>query len=195
MALASKTTTRSRNLKFSVFIAVFSLTPFIGSQAYSAQNSVYVIERLTTNLLAENPIGSKRAGLVCLPNGTLRWRDLNAGSDEVLRENFIRRLRDLKVDATDVGVNGYGVHLTGRLLDLSVKACARKWGLGQKRALTGSGVIEFEWIRSVDGTSHSFSTRSEFSFDPDRSANAPIVDAALQAVAQSLVAKLSEPLP
>lgn len=143
----------------------------------------------------DSVIGPRRAGLLCLPNGVVRWGDLNGGAKEDLLGMLANRLRTSGAAVKSVSGAGGEIRLHARIVNLRVKACAKKFGLRRPAALSGGGVIDIEWVQEADakGFDRPLITHADFVFQPNSENAAPILDAAFSASAQQLLAQLTQP--
>jgi len=112
---------------------------------------LYSVREVTTQFTAGEKIGSKKAGLVCLPNGSIRWT-----KDLVLSEAELRT-------ALSQGLNGSDGHfaqsessifrepdrakylIAAHISRAKFDVCATRWGLGDRHAIKGTGRITIDW--------------------------------------------------
>lgn len=123
----------------------------ISAQAPSPAPSYYVFA-VDASFGARDKIGAKRAGLLCVPAGPLRWRDVDDGGISHLsamlgaalnRAGLHALSRDRDVFETGGPDADYRLVVTIKGIDASV--CAPHWGLGGKRAYDGRGRITLRW--------------------------------------------------
>lgn len=145
-------------MKFLICLALVALINSVGSKARSAQDEVdrastpadaaprlagSDIRTIATSIdfPLEAVVGPVRAGLMCLPNSTLRGRD------------FVRSQRDLTLLVQQVAYeqNADSHRLDGLKIGfkaMRVKLCAKSWGVfgtGDRQALSGDADFVFEW--------------------------------------------------
>ncbi len=145
-------------MKFPIWLA---LVAFISSGASEARSVQEKVDRASTSADAgprlaasdirtittsidfpiDDVVGPVRAGLMCLPNSSLRGRD------------FVRSQRDLALlmqqvaDERDVGgpaIDGLKVGFKA----MRVKLCAKSWGVfgtGDRQDLSGEADFVFDW--------------------------------------------------
>lgn len=154
----------------------------------------FILLPVETVLQKDTVLGSKKAGLLCMPNGKVRWGDVSP-DDAALTDLFARNLRNagLKVslsqeaDKVD-GIPGLKVTLT----DFKVSACARRWGFGDRGTMTGQGTVAISWSQRVKNNKNpegsTFETVETFQIDPRQDPNATILSEAIKASAQAAVA-------
>ena len=111
---------------------------------------------LRTVLSAEDKVGHKRAGLICAPAGTLRWRDVEPSGAKAAAA-IARAVRDAGVamDAPEADDwLGYrapstGYRLIGAVVGMDASACVPAYGLARKvdhgQRLKGDGRMRVEW--------------------------------------------------
>lgn len=122
-------------------------------QAPSAPQAaaVYAVARIGSGISDDEIVGQKRAGLMCLPNGSIRWSDVTVGTSMDQREIVQDVLEDEGVAVTPLGEfvasNSAGrvLRLRGSVRSASFSLCARHWGTGDARALSGDTRLEIEW--------------------------------------------------
>ena len=110
----------------------------------------------------ESAVGPVRAGLLCLPKGSLRGRD------------FVRSERDLakmvrqaasELDGHGQAFDGLQIHFQA----LRVKLCAKSWGvfgMGDTQALSGKADFVFAW-RGSDVPAATQVSRLQIDLDKD----------------------------
>ena len=89
--------------------------------------------------------GQRRAGLLCMPNGSLHVRDFVA-TEADLRVIVDQALKGQQPLAAALVANG--TTLTISLTAIRAKLCARAWGAfgqGDHTALSGSIQVTFDW--------------------------------------------------
>ncbi|HKX22344.1 MAG TPA: hypothetical protein VJM81_03610 [Rhizorhapis sp.] len=161
----------------------------IGSElhAVDGRQANFLLVELTHPFVADTPIGPRKAGLMCLPNGKVRWGDINTGTSDDLRAILAERLNAIGLPPRSGLGRDDMIPLRARIISLTVSACAKKFGLGQPGALTGKGIIETEWV----GSTRSFVTRANFSFQPTRDTQAPVLSAAFRETALLVIQELA----
>ncbi len=108
---------------------------------------VYVVERLGDGIGADDSIGPKRAGLICLPSGHIRWRDLVPGERADRREIVQDALEDagLPILSTASASTRRQFRIRGLVTEASANLCARQQLLGDSAALSGTARLTIEW--------------------------------------------------
>ncbi len=89
--------------------------------------------------------GARRAGLLCMPNGSLRVRDFVSGESEF--QGVVRDALAAAQPAAAALVSD-GTTLTIRLMAIDAKLCARAWGAfgrGDRVSLSGKAAFTFDW--------------------------------------------------
>jgi hypothetical protein len=126
--------------------------------APAADGPVYAITRVSSSLTDDDLVGSKRAGLVCLPNGAIRWRDVGTGGSMDQREVVQDALEDTGLAVTPLGFSSNGsaahpvLHLRATVKAAAFRLCAKHY-LGDARALSGDAALELEWrVEALDGS-------------------------------------------
>jgi hypothetical protein len=118
---------------------------------------IYAVVRVGSALAGEDRIGAKRAGLMCLPNGVLRWGDVATGGAMDQREVVQDALEDAGLPVTPLGTTDRASGRPALRLRASIRAagfnlCARHY-LGDARAYSGDVALEIEWrVESTDGS-------------------------------------------
>jgi hypothetical protein len=137
---------------------------------------VYAVVRVGSVLDPAAVVGRKRAGALCLPNGAIRWSDVAAGTATDQRELVQDALEDAGVAVTPFG-EAQDRRGTARLRATVQAArfdlCARRWGLGDGKAMSGEAGITVEW-RVEDGVAPPRVHRSVVSQTVPASAGAPV---------------------
>jgi hypothetical protein len=138
--------------------ALISAAPFPAmAQAPVAPHVIdrYAVGAVKTDFKPSRRIGSKRAGLVCLPAGTFKWSDARAGMGDARATiaDVLREQAPAVVDAADDpfsderGATRYKIVAT--VQDFKLDACVRNWGLAARFAhrqpLSGHGHVEVMW--------------------------------------------------
>lgn len=127
------------------------------------------LTRLGYSFAPETALGPRKAGLMCLPNGKVRWGDLGPVGPNELQDMLARQLRNLGIIivSADIAPTSGGDRVSAQIDSLHINGCARKWGLGKQRALSGTGTIGVSWTISSGEVSsvNRFHTESAFAFD------------------------------
>jgi hypothetical protein len=136
----------------------------------------YAIGAVKSDIKPNQRIGSRRAGLVCLPAGSFKWSDARSGMSDA-RDAIASVLHTQMpevVDAADDpfseerGATRYKIIAT--LEDVSLNACIRNWGLAAKlkhnHALSGRGHVAVTW-EIFDRTTRSSVSRRRIATDFD----------------------------
>ncbi|MGJ3649748.1 hypothetical protein ACLB0R_14915 [Sphingomonas sp. GlSt437] len=146
----------------------------ISAQALPPAPSYYIFA-VDASFGPRAKIGAKRAGLLCIPAGPLRWRDVDNGGVSHLgamlgaalnRAGLHALSRDRDVFETGGPDADYRVVVTIKGIDASV--CAPHWGLGGKRAYDGHGRIALRWqvySRATRAIVDDWETQSTFQLD------------------------------
>ena len=123
-------------------LALFSCPAFAAPPA-----RVYVVERLGDSIGADDSIGPKRAGLMCLPNGHIRWRDLMPGERADRRDIVEDALEDagLPIVSGAPSATRRQFRVRGLVTEASASLCARQQLIGDKAALSGTAHVTIEW--------------------------------------------------
>ena len=115
---------------------------------------LYTVAPVTFDLRAEETVGAKRSGSLCLPAGSIRWRDAKPdGADAREAVALAARGAGLSVGAADnpfdQGVTGVDRAIRVRMRGLHLTACVPAGGLGRlvRRSMLvkGDGLIALEW--------------------------------------------------
>lgn len=101
--------------------------------AASDGKPIYAITRVGSAITDDDLVGSKRAGMVCLPSGPIRWRDVGTGGSLDQREVVQDALEDAGLAITPLGSFGGGT--------------------AGHPALSGDAALEIEWrLEALDGS-------------------------------------------
>ena len=129
-------------------MAVASLLAIAASDADVADFSIAAIEYRPTPL---EQVGKVQAGLLCLPKGKLRWRDVARPDDEVLAKRLTEVLGQggLSVAARPNPLFGDPVPLTRYRIKVVVervklRLCLAGLGIGEKQP-SGGGDATVRW--------------------------------------------------
>lgn len=124
-----------------------------GSVPLSSNRPVQ-LAKLIIKLESGSPYGRVRAGLLCLPSGSLNWR---TGRHELDVESFSDEFQDRmtnagfdvvggETDMFDEGETSRAEYLIGGTINaIAVDACASHWGLGDRMSVKGSADLSMEW--------------------------------------------------
>lgn len=118
-----------------------------GQVARQPAARVYVVDRIRDLISEDEKVGTRKAGLMCLPNGSLRWKDVSTGANIDQREIVQDVLEDRGLRVASLGAPGptrRQVRLRGILKAADFTLCARDW-LGDHNALSGNARLEIEW--------------------------------------------------
>lgn len=128
--------------------ALFALVLAAGQ----AEAPDYSIAYIRFDIPERAKIGSKRAGLLCFPNGALRWGDVARRGDESLIASASAALAASGLSLADPPSEIFEnrappsrFRITGVVTELSASLCAPGWGLGQREAYKGSGRLRIVW--------------------------------------------------
>ncbi|WP_174273783.1 hypothetical protein [Sphingomonas bacterium] len=108
---------------------------------------VYVVDRMRDLISPDEVVGTRRAGLMCLPNGTIRWKDIPQGDALDRREIIQDVLEDEGQHVASLGGTVAArrqVRIRGVVRAAAFRLCARQW-LGDRGALSGDAHLEMEW--------------------------------------------------
>lgn len=126
--------------------------------ASAADGPIYAITRVGSSLTDDDLVGSQRAGLVCLPNRAIRWRDVETGGSMDQREVAQDALEGAGLAMTPLGSYGGGtaahpaLHLRATVKAAAFRLCAKHY-VGDARALSGDAALELEWrVEGLDGS-------------------------------------------
>lgn len=142
-----------RKLAVRIGIAVM-LVALLGYDAALADppDTIYSVVRIGSALGDDDKVGSRRAGLMCLPQGVLRWSDLASAGSMDQREAVQDVLEDAGLavtplgEASETGVRGRRhLRVRGTVIAAAFSLCAKHWGLGNGKALSGDTGLDIEW--------------------------------------------------
>lgn len=102
------------------------------------------------DIKSEQKLGPKRAGLICLPNGSLSFRDLRLPPPETTTKTVSDRLivGGLKVaplDPTGFADQPTPYRMVATVVNIGLSVCAKRWGLGDTTSVTGSANVTIQW--------------------------------------------------
>ena len=136
------------------------LSVLLGASIAEAQTApnlpapTYAVAFAGTEFKKGQKIGSKKAGLLCLPNGPVRWgrEDFHLDGHELLeavRSSLAARgvaapssrATAFLGNAGEEATHLIGVTVTGGRFDL----CVPRWGLGDRRGVRGGATLEAKW--------------------------------------------------
>lgn len=149
---------------------------------------VYIVERIGTLLADDAPVGFARAGLLCAPNRSLKWKDVTAGGAIQQREIVQEALDDAGLQTSTLVLKtgqrrGTERRVVGEISDAHFGLCDRHWGLGRTHALSGEATLSVKWrIETPDGSAAPFRYTSQ-----TKQAIAPADAAALGTIYQRLL--------
>ncbi len=131
-----------------IIAAMASLIAIAADDANVADYSIAAIEYLPTPL---EKIGKLQAGLLCLPKGKLRWRDVARPGDEAVAKRLTKVLGDggLLVAPRADPLFGDPVPLTRYRVKVVVervkmRLCIAGLGIGEKQP-SGEGITAVRW--------------------------------------------------
>lgn len=129
--------------------------------------------RLLTALVAglADHAGARRAGLMCLPNATLRVRDFVFGGSDF---NGIVSAALAAAQPAAAALVSDGTTVSIKLVSIDAKLCARNWGVfgrGDRVSLSGKARVTFDW--TVTGAAGSKHETSDVAVEIARSDPAP----------------------
>ena len=120
----------------------------------AAAEPTYAVAYAKTDFHKGEKIGLKKAGLLCLPNGPVRWgrgdffvdaQELSAEVGESLARRGVKispaAAAGFGQAGTEAATHLIGLTITGARFDL----CAPRWGLGDRSRLRGTGRLTARW--------------------------------------------------
>lgn len=119
----------------------------------SSPKTIYVVVPVTTTLKSNEKIGRKKAGLVCLPNGTLDAQDIKVGLADSAK-GIIKALSNAgltAVSSDDFAAApseraAYSVRwLKAVVTGADFNVCAKKWGMGDRQRVSGKAALAVAW--------------------------------------------------
>ncbi len=122
-------------------------------QAAALPPPPYAIARMGSAIDAAERVGTKRAGTMCLPNGSIRWGDVAGLSAMDQREIVEDAFEDAGVAVTPLGIGAdHAARLRGTVRAAHFSMCARHWLAGGSKALSGAAMMSVEWrLEAADG--------------------------------------------
>lgn len=146
---------RRRRRWWGAVAAAASLSQCASAQTVERGGQPLSLGEVRDALRSDVKVGSKRAGLVCAPAGSLRWRDV-APRMASTRVAIARALKDSGVaiegptdDWLDYRISAGGFRLIPAITALDMRACLPSYGiarkLGSNHRLKGEGVMQVEW--------------------------------------------------
>jgi hypothetical protein len=140
-------------MRFSFVIASLPLF-FIAITPCAAAEPRYAVAYARADFGRGEKIGLKKAGLLCLPNGAVRWGkgDFYVEPAELVA-NVGAGLAKSGLSLPEAAASRFGPaaseaasHLIGfRITSGRFDVCARKWGLGDRSRLRGTGRVTARW--------------------------------------------------
>ncbi len=121
------------------------LGALLGSQTASAKTIVLPFSFFPENL----SVGNVKYGMICLPGGKLRWKDLAIPSSESVTDLIVNRSKAVD-DVVSSNVNPWQFaadntnYLRGTLTDLKMNVCVPYLGIGESRS-KGTGTVRVHW--------------------------------------------------
>lgn len=144
-------------------------------------NEPFAVGALRTELVGEDKVGRRRAGLICASAGALRWREVEPAGVRAAAA-AARAIRDagVAIDAPDADdwieprAPSTGYRLVGAVVGLNATVCAPTYSIDRAldhgRRLKGEGRMRVEW-RIYRLADHRVIARAEtcapFHFDRD----------------------------
>ena len=144
----------------------------------------------------EQIVGSRRAGLMCLPLGSIRWSDVATGTGMDQREAVQDVLEDEGVTVAPLAESaGSTLRIRGSVTTADFRLCARRWALGDAKALSGDAQLSMEWrIEGRADPSAKHLSAVSVHIDPKHAASTgAIYRLLLKAAAQDLATWLAHP--
>jgi hypothetical protein len=148
-----------------------------GAVAVAApDHPIYSVVRVGSVLADEDKVGAKRAGLMCLPNGVIRWSDVATGGAMDQREIVQDALEDAGLPVTPLGSydirSGHpALRLRATVRMAKLDLCARHF-IGDAKALSGDIALDIEWrVESADGSEVPHISHVTRHIEPDQAAS------------------------
>jgi hypothetical protein len=109
-------------------------------------SAIYSVTMIHATYTAGASVGVRKAGLLCLPNGAIQWRDLAARDERWVLQLIDDALAQngLSIDRSG-GVRPSVVGIRGEIKRIGFRLCARRWALGDGSMLDGDGALQIEW--------------------------------------------------
>lgn len=139
--------------RLSLLLGLTIAMPAIAAPTPGAER--YAMGAVKADFKARQRIGTKRAGLVCLPAGSFLWSDARAGLDNASASvaTILHDAAPAVVDTADdpfsdeAGATRYKIVAT--IVDFQLTGCVRNWGmaarLSHKHALSGRAHLSVGW--------------------------------------------------
>jgi hypothetical protein len=106
-----------------------------------------IVSDIRVNIAGTTKIGSLRSGLICTPNGDLRWHQIAMPRDEQIREAVAARLsaagRPVQVRGDSAGTSGAKTIVRLSIDDAAMSLCTAWMGMG--KAPKAKGTIKLTW--------------------------------------------------
>jgi hypothetical protein len=124
-----------------------------GAVQAAAPAPPYTIARMGSAIDAAEIVGTRRAGTLCLPDGSLRWSDVADAGTMDQRELAEDAFEDAGVPVTPLGTGPErATRLRGTVRAAHFSMCARRWLGGGSKALSGDATLTVEWrAETMDG--------------------------------------------
>jgi hypothetical protein len=170
-------------------VSLASVDPSIAGQV----SSPVIVSDIRVNIDPTIKIGSVRSGIVCAPNGVLKWHQIAMPRDEQIREAIVARLSAAgrAVQPGGDGANASAAAKTVVRLSIdgaAMSLCTAWMGLG--KAPKAKGTIKLTWhVKPPSSAERSLISEEKLVFDH----RDPRVDATviLDAIAASAVEHLT----
>ena len=145
------------------------------SQSAVRRSAVVMVAPIKGELPSARVVGVKKAGLVCLPSGSITYGEVSPDPNEAasyvtaeLRSRGIDVYESPKSWAESPSIDSTYV-LVGEIKALKINACTPQWGVGKlvtgKRTSKGSGSLTVDWAVYVRASrAKVFSTTEERNF-------------------------------
>ena len=119
--------------------------PFALNSAFAANGGARFHLTAEVPLVPDSKVGSRRAGLACLPHGSVRAYDFLSGPDDLiygLQRELGRRGYAVDISASaPVGMPQVVVQLD----HIDASLCASSWAFGDRTRLKGKVAFTFSW--------------------------------------------------
>lgn len=135
-----------------IVTAIACLTAAVQAPALPARP--YTIARMGSAIDGAEPIGTRRAGALCLPNGVIRWSEVADVTAMDQRELVEDVFEDAAIAVTPLGTGPqHEARLRGTVRAAHFSMCARHWLGGGSKSLSGDATLSVEWrLENTDGT-------------------------------------------
>lgn len=133
-----------------LFAVLLSGAAYAAGPDTASGSAVFSLAPLRYSIEPRQDLGKKRAGMICLPNGSVNFRDLRLPPAEMIGRDVSEMLKSAGLDVSSPDLSGfadqsvpYGIIATIVGIDLSV--CAKRWGLGDASTVKGTAAVTIDW--------------------------------------------------